>query len=204
MNMTKIMILLGLLFVAFIIGIPSYLGPNDLSKCTEPATVGTCRVADAIVVVSGGDTNARVQEGVTLFNQGWGKQLIFSGAAADETGLSNALAMKKYAVSLGVSEAFISTEEFSRNTAENAQNTSRYIEQNNLSRIILVTSAYHQRRASLEFSRRIGDTVEVINHPVASDRQWTPYWWATPVGWWLVVGELAKIGIFYIAPEGTI
>lgn len=202
--MTKIMMAIGLLLLAFVIGIPSYLGPNDLSKCTEPAAVGTCQVADAIVVVSGGDTNARVQEGVTLFKQGWGKQLIFSGAAADETGLSNALAMKQYAVKLGVSEAFISTEEFSRNTAENAQNTSRYIEQNNLSRIILVTSAYHQRRASLEFSRRVGESVQVINHPVANDRQWSAYWWATPVGWWLVIGELAKIGIFYIAPEATV
>lgn len=202
--MTKIIIAVALFFIAFILVIPNYLGPDDLSKCTEPATVGTCQVADAIVVVSGGDTNARVQEGVALFKQGWGKQLIFSGAAADETGLSNALAMKKYAVKLGVSESFISTEEFSRNTAENAQNTSRYIEQNNLSRIILVTSAYHQRRANLEFSRSIGDTVEIINHPVASDRQWSPYWWATPVGWWLVVGELAKISIFYVAPEATV
>lgn len=202
--MTKIMVAIGLLLLAFVIGIPSYLGPNDLSKCTEPAAVGTCQVADAIVVVSGGDTNARVQEGVILFKQGWGKQLIFSGAAADETGLSNALAMKQYAVKLGVSEAFISTEEFSRNTAENAQNTSRYIEQNNLSRIILVTSAYHQRRASLEFSRRVGESVQVINHPVANDRQWSAYWWATRVGWWLVIGELAKIGIFYIAPEATV
>ena len=202
--MTKILALVCLIIFIFILGVPKYLGPDDLGKCAEPAAVGTCQVADAIVVVSGGDTNARVQEGVTLFKQGWGKQLIFSGAAADETGLSNALAMKKYAVKLGVSEAFISTEEFSRNTAENAQNTSRYIEQNNLSRIILVTSAYHQRRASLEFSRRIGDTVQIINHPVAQDRQWSGYWWATPIGWWLVVGELGKIGIFYIAPEGTI
>jgi uncharacterized SAM-binding protein YcdF (DUF218 family) len=199
--MTKIFVAMGLLFIAFIIAIPSYLGPDDLGKCTEPAAVGTCQVSDAIVVVSGGDTNARVQEGVALFKAGWGKQLIFSGAAADETGLSNALAMKKYAVKLGVSEAFISTEEFSRNTAENAQNTSRYIEQNNLSRIILVTSAYHQRRASLEFSRSVGETVEVINHPVMRDRQWSAYWWATPVGWWLVIGELAKIGIFYVSPE---
>lgn len=187
-------------FIAFIIAVTSYLGPNDLSKCAEPA-LGTCAPADAIVVVSGGDTNARVQEGVRLFKLGWGKQLIFSGAAADETGLSNALAMKNYAVKLGVSEAFISIEEFSRTTAENALNTSRYIKQNNISRVILVTSAYHQRRASLEFGRRLGDAVTVINKPVPRDRQWSAYWWTTPVGWWLAGGELIKIAVFYVTPE---
>ena len=199
----KTFLVLVALIVAFIVGIPRYLGPDDLTQCAEPA-LGTCAPADAIVVVSGGDTNARVQQGVSLFKQGWGKQLVFSGAAADQTGLSNALAMKKYAVKLGVSESFISIEEFSRTTEENALNTSRFIKQNNLSRIILVTSAYHQRRASLEFERRLGKEIVVINKPVAEDRQWSAAWWLTPVGWWLVGGELAKITIFYATQEVTL
>lgn len=195
----KLFLIIAACIIIFIIGVPKYLGPDDLAKCPEPA-LGTCAPADAIVVVSGGDTNARVQEGVSLFKQGWGKQLVFSGAAADETGLSNALAMKKYAVKLGVSESFISIEEFSRTTEENALNTSRYIKQNNLSRIILVTSAYHQRRASLEFKSRLGNDVTVINKPVSEDRQWSSFWWVTPGGWWLVIGELIKIAIFYVKP----
>lgn len=199
--MMKLVLLALAIIIVLIVGLPRYLAPDDLAKCTEGPAVGTCAAADAIVVVSGGDTNARVQEGVTLFKQGWGKQLIFSGAAADQTGLSNALAMKQYAMKLGVSESFISIEEFSRTTAENASNTGRYIQQNNLSRIILVTSAYHQRRASLEFGRRLGETVQVINHPVERDRQWSEYWWLTPIGWWLAGGELVKILIFYVAPE---
>ncbi len=199
--MIKLLLVAVFLIFTIAIGLPRYLGPDDLSKCEEGPAVGTCAIADAIVVISGGDTNARVQEGVTLFKQGWSKQLIFSGAAADETGLSNALAMKRYAMKLGVDESFISIEEFSRTTAENAANTARYIQQNNLSRIILVTSAYHQRRASLEFGRRVGDAVEVINHPVPTDRQWSSYWWLTPVGWWLAGGELLKILLFYVTPE---
>jgi uncharacterized SAM-binding protein YcdF (DUF218 family) len=105
----KVFLIIAALFVSFIFIVPRYLGPDDLTQCPEPS-LGTCAPADAIVVVSGGDTNARVQQGVTLFKQGWGKQLVFSGAAADQTGLSNALAMKKYAVKLGVSESFISIE----------------------------------------------------------------------------------------------
>lgn len=199
--MIKLLLAALVLVLVIAVGLPRYLGPDDLSKCEEGPALGTCATADAIVVVSGGDTNARVQEGVTLFKQGWSEQLIFSGAAADETGLSNALAMKRYAMKLGVDESFISIEEFSRNTAENAANTALYIQQNNLSRIILVTSAYHQRRASLEFSRRVGEGVQVINHPVPTDRQWSSYWWLTPVGWWLAGGELVKILLFYVTPE---
>ncbi len=181
---------------ATIIGLSWYLSPDDLAGCQAPAA-GTCAPADAIVVVSGGDTKARVQEGVKLFKLGWGSRLIFSGAAADQTGLSNALAMKHYAVQLGVTDELISIEEFSRTTAENAANTSKLVQGSK--KIILVTSAYHQRRASLEFGSYLSPDTTIINHPVATDRQWQSWWWLTPTGWWLALSELVKIVVFYVA-----
>lgn len=186
--------------IAIVWGIPRYLGPDDLANCQSPA-VGTCAAADAIVVVSGGDTNARVAEGVRLYKAGWAPQLIFSGAAADETGLSNALAMKNFAIRLGASESIISTDEYSKTTAENARNTSRMIAQAGYKRIILVTSAYHQRRASMEFIHHLDPTVKLLNHPVAQDRQWSQLWWVTPGGWWLAISELVKIMLFFVMPE---
>ncbi|MFZ1458632.1 MAG: YdcF family protein [Candidatus Saccharimonadales bacterium] len=182
--------------------VPSYLGPDDLKDCAKPQP-GTCAAADAIVAISGGDTTARTGEAIKLYKEGWGNRLIFSGAAADKTGLSNALAMKKYALGLGVPESDISIEEFSQTTAENAVNTGLFIHDNNIKRIILVTSAYHQKRASLEFRARLGSDVEIINHPVAHDRQWGEWWWATPSGLWLAFSELVKILIFYVT-FGTI
>lgn len=181
-------------------GIAQYLGPDDIAGCEKP-TPGTCAPADAIVVVSGGDTNARVAEGVALYKAGWAPRMIFSGAAADQTGLSNALAMKKVAIAMGVSETVISTEEYSLNTAQNARNTARMLSLADARRIILVTSAYHQRRASLEFRRQVAETVMILNHPVHEDRQWNSLWWMTPGGWWLAGGELVKIGLHYAAPE---
>lgn len=172
--------------------LPGYLGPDDLAACDAPHP-GTCAPADAIVAISGGDTTARTGEAVHLYKEGWGKRLIFSGAAADKTGLSNALAMKKYALGLGVPDGDISIEEFSQTTAENAVNTGLFIETHNIKRIILVTSAYHQRRASIEFAARLGDSVTIMNHPVAHDRQWTERWWLTFTGWWLAYSELFKI-----------
>lgn len=178
--------------------IPMYLAPNDLSGCEKPEPTSRCGVADALVVVSGGDTPARTSEGIKLYKQGWADTLIFSGAAQDQSGPSNAEAMEKQAIAEGVPEDVIITEEFSRTTAENAQNTSEFIVRQDIKRVILVTSAYHQRRASLEFGSRLGDTVKIVNHPVAKDKQWPGFWWwTTPRGWWLATSELVKIIAFY-------
>ena len=43
---------------------------------------GDCRKADAIVVVSGGDTNARTDEAIKLYKEGWAPLIVVSGAAA--------------------------------------------------------------------------------------------------------------------------
>jgi uncharacterized SAM-binding protein YcdF (DUF218 family) len=64
--------------------------------------------------------------------------------------------------------------------------------------VILVTSAYHQRRASLEFNKRAAGTVQVRNHPVATDKQWSGLWWMTPTGWYLATTEFFKIIAFYV------
>lgn len=198
-----IMAMIALVFGLIVFVLPAYLGSDDLKKCPKPQA-GTCAPADAIVAISGGDTLARTGEAINLYKAGWGERLIFSGAAADKTGLSNAEAMRRYAIGLGVPESAIAIEEFSQNTAENAVNTGLFIHTNDLKKIILVTSAYHQRRASLEFRLRLGENVEIINHPVAHDRQWTPTWWLSFSGLWLAFGELVKIILFYVTAGALI
>lgn len=194
--------LIGL--VIFIItAISIYLTPNDLRSCPAPEAAGTCGRADAIVAVSGGDTNARTDEAIKLYQAGWASKLIFSGAAADANGPSNAAAMARRALAAEVPEGDIIVEELSRTTAENALNTSQFIAENSIDRIVLVTSAYHQRRASLEFSSTLGPAVTILNHPVPTDRQWAGFWWwTTGRGWWLAGSELVKILAFYGA-QGT-
>lgn len=171
-----------------------FLAPDDLKQCAanpDGSKLG-CQKADAIVAISGGDTEARTAEAVRLYKDGWAPRLIFSGAALDENSPSNAIAMKRQAIDAGVPASAISIEELARNTTENAVRTRQLAVQQGLRRVILVTSAYHQRRASIEFNRVFGDT-KIINHPVIRDRHWSPWWWLTPTGWWLAVSELAKI-----------
>lgn len=196
MRILLVFLLLGLLVIG---GIGTYLAPDTLDACdsTPAATTGICEPADAIIAISGGDTAARADEAVLLYKNGWAELLIFSGAAADKSGPSNAAAMKARAVNAGVPESAILIEERSETTRQNALRTQELMEHYAIDDVILVTSAYHQRRAGLEFQQRSSGVISIRNHPVRSDNQWSSWWWTTPSGWYLAAGELVKIVVFY-------
>ncbi|HET7629822.1 MAG TPA: YdcF family protein [Candidatus Saccharimonadales bacterium] len=203
MKLLILLIIAFCVFAAIIIGLPRYLGPDDLSDCpTKPNHQPTCRPADAIIAISGGDTLARADEAIRLYQNGWAPLVIFSGAAKDKSGPSNAEVMRTRAINQGVPAADILVENFATNTAENAKNTLKISRDYQLDRVILVTSAYHQRRASIEFKAFFGPSTQIVNHPVAHDKQWGNLWWMTPVGWWLALSELAKIIVLSFTTYG--
>ena len=77
---------IGALVVGFVVLISLYLPASDpLQK------------ADAIIVVSGGDTKGRTMHGIDLYEQGWAPKLVFSGAALDPKSASNAKVMMSIA-----------------------------------------------------------------------------------------------------------
>jgi uncharacterized SAM-binding protein YcdF (DUF218 family) len=181
-----------------IVGISTYLAPDGLSHCKEqPSQDPDCSRVDAVVAISGGDTSARTAGAIELYKNGWADVLVFSGAAQDKSGPSNAEAMKRQALQSGIPESQILIDETSETTKQNAANTNDLFEQNNISSVILVTSAYHQRRAGLEFGERAGGKIKIVNHPVSQDNQWSSWWWTTPTGWFLATSELVKIVAFY-------
>lgn len=194
--------LIGLLAAMAIVvaGLSIYLAPDGMKACSEIPDQNTldCQKVDAIVAISGGDTAARTQQAIELYQNGWANKLIFSGAAADKTGPSNAEAMQLQALRAGVSPSNIILDETSETTKQNAANTHDLITQNNIRSVILVTSGYHQRRAGLEFGERAGTQIRLVNHPVTTDNQWSPWWWTTPGGWYLAVSEFTKIMVFYM------
>lgn len=176
-----------------------YLQPNDFIGCDKkPGGLPHCNTSDAIVAVSGGDTKARALKAIDLYKNGWASRIIFSGAAKDKSGPSNAAAMKAIALEQGVEEGHILLDEFSETTQQNAKNTESIIKKNNIRTVILVTSGYHQRRASLEFSK-YNEKVVVFNHPLSEDKDWSSRWWLTFNGWWLALSELVKVVMFYVS-----
>lgn len=189
MKLIKIIAVLLAIFFLTVWGISSYLSVDDLRDCGDkPAIQGDCKAADAIVAISGGDTTARTAEAIKLYKNGWGSVLIFSGAAADKTGPSNAKVMEEQAMKAGVPQSAIIIDEESETTAENAIASSNIFKDANITSAILVTSAYHERRAMLEFDGR-STGVTLRGHPVKEDNQWGPMWWLTPTGWTLAISE---------------
>lgn len=196
--MIKYFIGLPIVIIIIISGFSFYLQPDDLNGCgISPTDFEKCQKVDAIVAVSGGDTNARAMEAIRMFKNGWSEKLIFSGAAQDKSGPSNSEVMKEIAVGEGVPEASINIDEYSESTKQNAENVQTIFSKLDIKSVILVTSGYHQRRAYLEFNKRTTN-VTIFNHPVATDKDWSLWWWVTLRGWWLALSESVKIVIFYI------
>lgn len=194
----KILLLILLIFSA-VVFITTYLEPNDFANCGDtPSSDGACQKADAIIVISGGTTSVRTEFGISLYEKGWADKLIFSGAAQDKSGPSNAQSMHDQAVAAGVDDQDIILDEYAETTQQNAQRVRGIISTYDFDNIILVTSGYHQRRASLEFEKAVGESVTVRNYPVLDDGDWDSFWWLTPRGWWLAGSELVKIVAFYI------
>jgi uncharacterized SAM-binding protein YcdF (DUF218 family) len=196
--MIRRLIVFIIIVVAVIVGLSIYLQPDNLSHCGKIPGAGTnCQSVDAIVAVSGGDTEARADEAINLYKNGWSDTLIFSGAAQDKTGPSNAAVMRTQALAAGVPDTSIYLDEYSETTKQNAENSQTIFTKLNIKSVILVTSGYHQRRASLEFNKRTHDVV-ILNHPVLTDKDWSFWWWVSPRGWWLAGSELVKITAFYV------
>lgn len=196
--MIKKLLFLGLFVVGVIFGITYYLQINDLSNCSEsPSAVLGCSTVDAIVAISGGDTSARANEAINLYQSGWAKVLVFSGAAIDKTGPSNAYEMKQLALKAGVPESAIYIDEEATSTKENAINTQQILENIGAKKIILVTSGYHQRRSKLTFEK-FTSGITIISHPVPNDKDWSIWWWTMPRGWWLAGTEIVKITALYV------
>jgi len=182
--MLKKLIIAVLIAIGLVILIPVaisfYLSPQDKLKRT-----------DAVVVISGGDTDLRVREGIALYRDWWAPKIIFSGAAASGE-ISNALAMKRIAVRQGIPAEAILIEEKSKTTTENAINVAKILRDNNYQSIILVTSPYHQRRAYNSFKTELGKNYVVVNHS-AKDQAWRKQnWWENANARFLTLGEIMK------------
>lgn len=172
-------LLVGVLVTA-VLGVGWYIAPQDnLEK------------SDAIVVVSGGDTNKRTDEGVTLWKEGWAPRLIFAGAAADQ-GTSNAAVMRARAIAEGVPADATIIEERSATTRQNAEFLKPVIEAQNIRQMILVSSPYHTRRVKATFGKVFGKGYRFLAHPALDSRWRRSTWWQQPDTIYLTLTELQK------------
>ncbi|MDQ0418002.1 uncharacterized SAM-binding protein YcdF (DUF218 family) [Croceifilum oryzae] len=85
--------------------------------------------------------------------------------------------MRHKALNMGIPAEHILIENKSLHTRENAEYVLEVLKENNLSRIILVTSAFHQLRTFLTFSKVFQPHgIEIINY-YADEGEWHPNTW---------------------------
>lgn len=198
-RLVRSLISLAILYAIVVVLLNTVFLPNDYRNCTlqclqpsvecEGKNIG-CQKSDVIVVLSGGDTKARAEYGINLYRVGIAKKILFVGAAAEEGSPSNASVMADLAYTSGVPVENVLVEEASRNTCENAKKAKNIIEQNHFTKITLVTSAYHQRRAMAEFKKNLNHEYEIFNAPLVQDKDWPASWYTNPNSWWLASKEL--------------
>jgi uncharacterized SAM-binding protein YcdF (DUF218 family) len=110
--------------------------------------------ADAIVVLGGGmlprtdwaRPTTRAGQGLVLWRAGYAPLLLVSGS-------DQARSLAEGYAAAGVPARDLRVEDTSRNTHENALNSSAMLAANGASDVLLVTSAIHMRRASASFRK---------------------------------------------------
>jgi uncharacterized SAM-binding protein YcdF (DUF218 family) len=142
--------------------------------------------ADAIVVFAGGTGESgkqgqgyeeRVGYAVQLYKEGYAKNIVFS------SGYSYAIKevdiMKALAVSMGVPAIAIILEDRSGYTYEFVRNTNDIVRRNGWKKILLVSSPYHMRRASLVYDK-LGGGIDVIYTPIRDSKFYRHGFGASP------------------------
>jgi len=128
--------------------------------------------ADVIVVFAGGVGESgkpgqgyeeRVQYAVELYKKGYAPTLILSSGSV--YALSETEVMEVLAVSMGVPKDVILLEDRASSTYENVKFTKEILDRKGWGSILLVSSPYHMRRASLVF-RKIGKEIKIIYAPI--------------------------------------
>ncbi len=149
----------------------------SLESDAEIVSVEQLPRADAIILLGGGMNAAtnvypyanicagadRVWHAARLFKAGKAPVIVPSGTGVDNCELP-------FLLDLGVPRSAIVTESESRNTEENAKFVAELLKDRPNPKVLLVTSAWHMRRAVLMY-RRYAPDMEII--PAATDYEST-------------------------------
>lgn len=144
----------------------------------------TVKVADAIVVLTGG--SGRLREGLDLLSRDFAGHLFVSGVYQGidvRRLLKLARGTDDLEARIGIGNA--------TNTKENAEETAVWINARGYKSLRLVTAAYHMPRSLMEFENAMPD-VKIIPHPIFPAHVKQDEWWAWPGTAGLIVGEYNK------------
>jgi uncharacterized SAM-binding protein YcdF (DUF218 family) len=150
--------------------------------------------SDVIVCLTGG--RGRIRKALELYEKGYGKMLYISGTDR-QVHMKEILKELKWVGP--VDDSHIILENVSTNTIGNAEQVNRYVREQGLQSILLVTSIYHVRRAHYIFRK-------ILPREVKIDVTWFeqgPFlessWWTEWNGIWVTVSEFFKFFYAYLS-----
>ena len=164
----------------WIVGLLWFVGMIPAEPRDDP------RVTDAIVVLTGG--SGRLEAGLDQLGQNRAKKLFVSGVYR---GVEVAKLLDLSTQAPERVECCIVLGYSADNTTGNARETADWMAKEGYQSLRLVTAAYHMPRSLLEF-RRAMPTIEIIAHPVFSQRVKQSEWWRWPGTTSLIVSEYGK------------
>ena len=143
--------------------------------------------ADVIVCLTGG--RGRIRKALELYEKGYGKVLYISGTDR-QVQMKEILRELKWVGP--VDDSHIILENVSTNTIQNAEQVNRFVQDQGLRRVLLVTSVYHVRRAHYIFSKVLPRDVHIDVSWYEADPFDGADWWKNSIGIWVTVNEFFK------------
>lgn len=134
--------------------------------------------ADVIVALSGDARCNRERRAAELYHQGWAENVVVSGMSYD-LGFHTGEAARAYVVKLGVPESRVVVISDTTNTRAEARILEELMRERGWRSAIIVTSAFHSRRATYTIEKA-APGLEFRSSPVpANAPEWAPHrWWA--------------------------
>lgn len=162
-----------LVFLAFIIitalTFISIIKGEDILLYIGKKLIVSDKIERADMIVALGGENIRKKEAVKLFNEGYGKKILFTGFDIEKEDYY------RYGIR---DKEFIYPVRFLSNTYEEALFTRDTALKNKFKSIIVVTSFYHTRRSSYIFKKLLEkDGIKVMIYPAYSENFPIEKWW---------------------------
>jgi uncharacterized SAM-binding protein YcdF (DUF218 family) len=180
--------------LVFLLAFTLWMASSVYSELPEPAALGPdYKPADVIVCLTGG--KGRIRKALELYEKGYGKILYISGTDR-QVQMREILKELKWVGP--VDDSHIILENVSTNTIENAEQVNRYVLDQGLKSVLLVTSVYHVRRAYYIFEK-------VLPRDVQIEVSWFEHgpfdqevWWTRWTGISVTVTEFFKFFYAYL------
>ena len=200
--MMTLMILAGCLLGVFLAGMQHFAHRIRIESSPEQAifAIAAARSTQTgIVVVTG--SGGRIEAGLNLLIEGEGSRMLISGTGkrVSKQNILHVITPQQNGDSVEIQSLMsccIDLGPAARNTKGNANETRRWADDHDLSRIILVTADFHIPRALIEFRRQMPSHT-VIPHAVPTkglgvDQNGLTQWWQSGIRVLTILREYAK------------